>query len=100
LKGGSWLAPASSLHTSHRFWNQPENNSYGVGLGFRCAQSASPSGIQMVQYDFMLSLISMGQEKWEEALQSIEKALKADPENAEYLQTRTLIMDQISKGKK
>ena len=54
----------------------------------------------MVQYDFMLSLISMGQEKWEEALQSIEKALKADPENVEYLQTRTLIMDQISKGKK
>lgn len=100
LKGGSWLAPASSLHTSHRFWNQPENNSYGVGLGFRCAQSASPSGLQMVQYDFMLSLISMGQEKWEEALKSIEKALKADPENAEYLETQTLIMDQIGKGKK
>ncbi|MEO8325280.1 MAG: SUMF1/EgtB/PvdO family nonheme iron enzyme [Nitrospirota bacterium] len=100
LKGGSWLAPASSLHTSHRFWNQPENNSYGVGLGFRCAQAASPAGLQSVQYDFMLSLISMGQEKWQEALTSIEKALKADPENKEYLQTKTLITDQINKGKK
>ena len=100
LKGGSWLAPSSSLHTSHRFWNQPENNSYGVGLGFRCAQAASPMGIRAIQYDFMQSLISMGQEKWQEALKSIEQALKGDPNNAEYLQTKTLIMDQITKGKK
>ena len=42
LRGGSWLAPETSLHTSHRFWNQPDNNSYGVGLGFRCAVSAQP----------------------------------------------------------
>ena len=100
LKGGSWLAPSSSLHTSHRFWNQPENNSYGVGLGFRCAQTASPLGIRTIQYDFMQSLISMGQEKWQEALKSIDQALKGDPNNAEYLQTKTLIMDQINKGTK
>lgn len=97
LKGGSWLAPSSSLHTSHRFWNQPENNSYGVGLGFRCAQSASPVNLQVVQYDFMHALISMGQEKWQEALTSIEKALKGNPDSAEYLQTKALIMDQINK---
>ncbi|MGD9851770.1 MAG: SUMF1/EgtB/PvdO family nonheme iron enzyme [Nitrospirales bacterium] len=97
LKGGSWLAPSSSLHTSHRFWNQPENNSYGVGLGFRCAQSGSPVNMQTVQYDFMHALISMGQEKWQEALTSIEKALKGNPDNAEYLQTKALIMDQINK---
>jgi formylglycine-generating enzyme len=100
LKGGSWLAPSSSLHTSHRFWNQPENNSYGVGLGFRCAQSASPTGIRTIQYDFMRSLISMGEEKWQDALKSIEQALTGDPDNPEYLQTKTLIMDQINKGKK
>lgn len=100
LKGGSWLAPASSLHTSHRFWNQPENNSYGVGLGFRCAKTASPMGIRTIQYDFMQSLISMGQEKWQEALKSIEQALKGDPHNPEYQQTKTLIMDQIHKGNK
>jgi len=32
LRGGSWLAPETSLHTSQRFWNQPENNSYGSGI--------------------------------------------------------------------
>jgi formylglycine-generating enzyme len=96
LKGGSWLAPSSSLHTSHRFWNQPENNSYGVGLGFRCAMSAE-ADLRTVQYDFMHALISMGQEKWQEALTAIEKALKADPASAEYQQTKALIMDQINK---
>ena len=53
LKGGSWLAPASSLHTSHRFWNQPENNSYGVGLGFRCAKSASGGKILCTMCDMI-----------------------------------------------
>jgi Tfp pilus assembly protein PilF len=42
----------------------------------------------------------MGQEKWQEALKSIDQALKADPNNAEYQQTKTLIMDQINKEKK
>jgi formylglycine-generating enzyme required for sulfatase activity len=97
LKGGSWLAPASSLHSSHRFWNKPENNSYGVGLGFRCAQPASPMSIQSTQYDFMHALISMGDEKWNEALESINRALKGDPKNMEYMQTKTLIMNQINK---
>ena len=97
LKGGSWLAPASSLHSSHRFWNQPENNSYGVGLGFRCAKSASPMNMEATQYDFMHALISMGDEKWAEALQSINRALKLDPKNKEYMQTKTLIMNQINK---
>jgi sulfatase modifying factor 1 len=97
LKGGSWLAPSSSLHSSHRFWNQPENNSYGVGLGFRCAKSASPINMQATQYNFMHALISMGDEKWNEALESINRALKADPKNMEYIQTKTLIMNQMNK---
>ena len=100
LKGGSWLAPASSLHSSHRFWNQPENNSYGVGLGFRCAKPASPMNMKATQYDFMHALISMGDEKWAEALESIERALKNDPKNAEYVETKSLIMNQINKGSK
>ncbi len=99
LKGGSWLAPSSSLHSSHRFWNQPENNSYGVGLGFRCAKSGSSGSIQATQYDFMHALISMGDEKWAEALESINRALKDAPKNAEYIQTKTLIMDQMKKAK-
>ena len=99
LKGGSWLAPSSSLHTSHRFWNQPENNSYGVGLGFRCAKAASPKSLHTVQYDFMQALISMGDEKWQDALKSIDQALKGDPDNAEYRQTRELILSSMKRGK-
>ena len=97
LKGGSWLAPASSLHTSHRFWNQPENNSYGVGLGFRCAKSSSAVDMQMVQYDFMQALISMGKEEWQDAMKSIDKAIAGDPENVEYRQTREIIMKSMNK---
>lgn len=95
LKGGSWLAPQSSLHTSHRFWNQPENNSYGVGLGFRCAMKAERNAANHTQYDFMRALINMGKEQWKDALQSIDKAIKHDPENMEYKQTREIIMKQM-----
>ena len=96
LKGGSWLAPQTSLHISHRFWNQPENNSYGVGLGFRCALSAGDGqGPAMVRSDFMHALISMGKEQWNDALKSIEQAIRSNPENMEYQQTRDIIMKQI-----
>ena len=95
LKGGSWLAPQTSLHTSHRFWNQPENNSYGVGLGFRCALSAGTNAGDMMKYDFMHALISMGKEQWNDALESIDQAIKGDPNNMEYKQTRDIIMKQI-----
>lgn len=96
LKGGSWLAPRTSLHTSHRFWNQPENNSYGVGLGFRCALSPGNNLQAGVKSDFMHALISMGKEQWDDALKSIERAIKRNPENVEYRQTRDIIMKQIN----
>ena len=91
LRGGSWLAPETSLHTSHRFWNQPENNSYGVGLGFRCAKSAqtvSDEAVQAGRDAFIQALVRMGAEKNADAMASIEKALAADPNNKEYLATR------------
>lgn len=93
LRGGSWLAPETSLHTSHRFWNQPENNSYGVGLGFRCAKTVAPI-VQLEQAGrdaYIQSLVSMGIEKWTDAMTAIERALKEDPKNREYLATRDLI---------
>ena len=40
IRGGSWIAAKQSVTTTHRFWNDPLNNSYGVGLGFRCAKTA------------------------------------------------------------
>jgi len=102
LRGGSWLAPETSLHTSHRFWNQPDNNSYGVGLGFRCAKSAATVSIEATQSArdaFIQALIAMGVEKHADALVSIEKALASDPDNKEYLATRDLIKRSMKKKK-
>lgn len=99
LRGGSWLAPETSLHTSHRFWNQPENNSYGVGLGFRCAKSAqtiSDEAMQAGRDAFIQALVAMGAEKNTDAMASIEKALAAEPGNREYLATRDLIKKSMS----
>ena len=108
LRGGSWLAPETSLHASHRFWNQPENNSYGVGLGFRCAKSmdqkaqgstsTAESPAWMEGRDaYMQALISMGQEKHADAMASIEKALAADPNNKEYKDVREAIKKNLKK---
>lgn len=95
IRGGSWNAPVNSITATHRFWNQPMNNSYGVGLGFRCAKTATKEPEQYVQYDFMHALISMGEEKWQEALESIDKALKEDPNNPEFKATREVIKKQM-----
>ncbi|MBX3307029.1 MAG: formylglycine-generating enzyme family protein [Nitrospira sp.] len=102
LRGGSWLAPETSLHTSHRFWNQPDNNSYGVGLGFRCAKSAasvSAEAIQSGRDAFIQALVAMGAEKNDEALAAIEKALADDPNNKEYLATRDLLKKSMKRKK-
>ena len=100
LRGGSWLAPATSLHTTHRFWNQPDNNSYGVGLGFRCAKSTeavSDASIQEARHAFIQALVAMGAERHADAMASIDKALSADPHNQEYLDTRELIKKSMKK---
>jgi hypothetical protein len=83
------------MTTTHRFWNHPLNNSYGVGLGFRCAKTATQEPEQYVQYHFIQALISMGEEKWKEALDSIDKALKEDPDNPEFKMTREFIQKQM-----
>ena len=101
LRGGSWLAPETSLHTSHRFWNQPENNSYGVGLGFRCAksvQAVSDEAVQAGRDAFMQALVAMGVEKNADAMAFIEKALAAEPSNKEYLATQDLIKKSMKKN--
>jgi sulfatase modifying factor 1 len=109
LRGGSWLAPETSLHASHRFWNQPENNSYGVGLGFRCAKSTSETASASTAEGasspkwlegrdaYMAALISMGQEKHADAMASIEKAIAADPQNKEYKDVREIIKKNLKK---
>lgn len=99
LRGGSWFAPSSSQHTSHRFWNKPENNSYGIGLGFRCAKDASRNVTEETQQAFMKSLIHLGGKKTDKALASINEALKLDPTNQEFLDTKMLI-EKMAKSTK
>ena len=48
IRGGSWIAAKQSVTTTHRFWNDPLNNSYGVGLGFRCTKTPSQEAEQKV----------------------------------------------------
>jgi len=96
IRGGSWYAPASTVTTTHRFWNDPMNNSYGVGLGFRCARSVEGDNTLQARTHFMDALINIGAEKYQEAMSSIEKALKQDANNAEYLQVKEMIQKQTS----
>ena len=91
IRGGSWFAPVHSITTTHRFWNDPMNNSYGVGLGFRCARSVEIDPEMQSRSFYMDALIQMGAEKYKEALKSINKALKDNRGNEEYRALKTMI---------
>ncbi|QPJ62428.1 MAG: formylglycine-generating enzyme family protein [Candidatus Nitronauta litoralis] len=95
IRGGSWYAPEASVTNTHRFWNDPMNNSYGVGLGFRCARSVDNDSMLQARTFYMDALINMGAEKNKQALKSIEKALKLDSSNAEYLKLKEMIQKQV-----
>ena len=95
IRGGSWYAPAESVTTTHRFWNDPMNNSYGVGLGFRCARSVEDGSALQARTFYMDALIHMGAEKYPQAMKSIEKALGQDATNPEYLQLKKMIQKQV-----
>lgn len=94
IRGGSWYAPAESVTTTHRFWNDPMNNSYGVGLGFRCARSIENGPMLQARTFYMDALIHMGAEKYPQAMKSIEKALSRDAGNPEYLKLKEMIGKQ------
>jgi gamma-glutamyl hercynylcysteine S-oxide synthase len=83
IRGGSWIAADSSITTTHRFWNHPSNNSYGVGLGFRCANTAPVEVNEKLKVSTIEAMKSMGQEKWKEAREHLSTALKLDPLNEE-----------------
>ena len=95
IRGGSWYAPEASITNTHRFWNDPMNNSYGVGLGIRCARSIDSNPILQARTFYMNALINMGAEKYHQAMNAIEKALQQDENNAEYLQIKQMIEKQI-----
>ncbi len=98
IRGGSWIAPAGTTRTTHRFWNHPLNNSYGVGLGFRCAQGAPPEIEQRLRDASIEAYIKMGREQYEDAKRSVEKGLAIDAVNPELLELRRLIERSLHKG--
>jgi len=95
IRGGSWYAPAESISTTHRFWNDPMNNSYGVGLGFRCARTIEDDSMFEARTFYMNALINMGAEKYPQAMKFIKKALSKDGTNLEYLKLKEIIGKQI-----
>jgi formylglycine-generating enzyme required for sulfatase activity len=91
IRGGSWIAAENTITTTHRFWNHPSNNSYGVGLGFRCAKSAPQKIVNEVRTATIEVMKYMGQEKFEEAKKHLTKALVLDPQNEELLQLQSMM---------
>lgn len=91
IRGGSWIAPEATVRTTHRFWNHPLNNSYGVGLGFRCAKIAPPDIDQHIKDAYIMALVEMGRERFADAQQAVARGLAIDPKNIELLELRALI---------
>jgi formylglycine-generating enzyme required for sulfatase activity len=91
IRGGSWIAPEGTVRATHRFWNHPLNNSYGVGLGFRCAKTAPPEIDRKINEASIAALVEMGRERWAEAEQAVLRGLVIDSKNVELLELRRLI---------
>jgi formylglycine-generating enzyme required for sulfatase activity len=91
IRGGSWFAPHQSVTTTHRFWNDPMNNSYGVGLGFRCARDVETDSSMRARSFYMDALVQMGAQKYKRAMSSIKEAITDDPDNKEYKALKEII---------
>ena len=91
--GSRRLAPWST----HRFWNHPDNNSYGVGLGFRCAKTAPQEMEQRIRDTYISALSDMGRERFADAEQAVTRGLALDPKNVELLDLRVLIQKLAKK---
>jgi gamma-glutamyl hercynylcysteine S-oxide synthase len=95
IRGGSWIAPEATVKATHRFWNHPLNNSYGVGLGFRCARTAPPKIEQQIRDQYMAALVDMGRERFVGAQQAVHRGLTIDPKNVELLELQALIAQSM-----
>jgi iron(II)-dependent oxidoreductase len=98
IRGGSWIAPEGTVRATHRFWNHPLNNSYGVGLGFRCAKAAAPEIDQRIRDAYISALVEMGRERFSEARQAVDRGLAIDPKNVDLLELRTLIEQSMKQS--
>jgi hypothetical protein len=97
IRGGSWIAPEGTVGATHRFWNHPLNNSYGVGLGFRCARTAPPEIDQQIRDSYISALVEMGRERFADAQQAVARGLAIDPKNVELLELRLLIEQSMKR---
>lgn len=97
IRGGSWIAPEGTIRSTHRFWNHPLNNSYGVGLGLRCAKSAPVDLEQRIRDSYIAALVEMGREQFTEARQTVNRGLELDPKNVELLELQALIEQSIKR---
>lgn len=97
IRGGSWVAPEGSVRSTHRFWNHPLNNSYGVGLGFRCAKTGPSEIDQRIKEAAILTYVEMGREHFAEARQALVQGLAIDPKNTELLELRQLIEQSMKR---
>jgi len=98
IRGGSWIAPDGTVRATHRFWNHPRNNSYGVGLGFRCAKTAPPVIEQQIRDSYISALVEMGREKFADAQQAAARGLAIDPKNVELLELREVIEHSLKRS--
>ena len=98
IRGGSWIAPDRTVRATHRFWNHPRNNSYGVGLGFRCAKTAPPVIEQQIRDSYISALVEMGREKFADAQQAVARGLAIDPKNVELLELREVIEHSLKRS--
>jgi gamma-glutamyl hercynylcysteine S-oxide synthase len=97
IRGGSWIAPDGTVRATHRFWNHPLNNSYGVGLGFRCAKTAPREIEQQIRDSYISALVEMGRERFADAQQAVTRGLAVDPRNVELLELHPLIEQSMKK---
>ncbi len=97
IRGGSWIAPEATVRATHRFWNHPLSNSYGVGLGLRCAKTAPPEIEQQIRDSYISALVEMGRERFADAQQAVARGLAIDPKNVELLELRPLIEQSMKK---
>ena len=97
IRGGSWVAPEGSLRSTHRFWNHPLNNSYGVGLGFRCAQTAPSEIDQRIKEAAISTYVEMGRERFAEAKRAVARGLAFDPKHTELRELQELIEQSIKR---
>jgi formylglycine-generating enzyme required for sulfatase activity len=97
IRGGSWIAPEGTVRATHRFWNHPLNNSYGVGLGFRCAKTAPLEIDQRIREASTSVMVEMGRERFADAEQAVLRGLAIDPKNVELLELKSLIESSMKR---